>query len=559
MRHIIALVLCVFLLATTVSAAGVVTDLQSSTNVAADGSCRVNLTVQLRVDSREEDLTFPIPGDAKDVSLNGRSVRTKRQGDLRHIELEDIVGGAGVYTLSIQYSLPDSVISPKKNQLLLEFDILSGFAYPIEKLQFTVNLPGAPEKEPAFFSTYYQETADTILAVTVAENVITGVTNRPLQDRESLRLSLEVTEDLFPQSMAKQWKMGTDDILMIAVAALALVYWLLTMRSLPPRRGRRPVAPEGLTAGELGCCLTGQGVDLSMMVVSWAQMGYLHIQLDKNHRVFLQKRMAMGNERSDFEVRFFKHLFGAKTTIEATGSRYARLCQKAGKHTPNLRDYYQRHSGNPYIFRGLCAIIGLLGGISLGTSFANDTLWQVILSVVLGGACLVLSWIIQAGAGEIHLRKKKRLLIGLIGSGIWMVLGALSGEWNVALAVIPAQWVCGLAWAYGGRRSEIGRQYMAQILGLRRHFRKATETELQRIVQTNPDYYYATAPYALALGADKAFARQWGNLQLGECAYLTGPKSEKLTVGEFMTLLRSTVKAMDAGQGNTWLNKFTRR
>ena len=559
MRRIFALILCIFLLATTVSAAGVVTDLQSNTDIDSDGSCRVNLTLQLRLDNREDSLTFPIPWDAKDVTLNGRSIRTRRQGDLRHIDLSDSVVGAGMHTLTIQYSLPDAVSSPEKDLLLLELDLLCGFAFPIEKLQFSVQLPGLPENDPTFFSTYFQETADMVLDVTVEGNVISGVTNQPLKDRESLRLSLEVSDDLFPQSVAKRWKMGTDDILMIGVSVLALLYWLLTMRSLPPRRTRRSTEPDGINAGELGCCLTGQGVDFTMMVLSWAQMGYLLIETDGKGKVLLHKRMEMGNERSDFENRAFRDLFRAKRQIDATSFHYARLCLKVGKVTPNVRDYYLRSSGNPRIFRGICAIIGLLGGVSLGTAFANDTLWQTILSVLIGGLCLVISWMIQAGAGELHLRRKQRLFLGAVGSGIWLLLGILAGEWNVALFIILAQWICGLGAAYGGRRSEIGRQYMSQVLGLRRYFRKAPGGELERILLRNPDYYHAMAPYATALGMDKAFARQVGLASLSECAYLITNAGDNLTAKQWNDLLRQTVRTMDEGCRRLQIKKLLGR
>ena len=64
---------------------------------------------------------------------------------------------------------------------------------------------------------------------------------------------------------------------------LALLYWLLTLRTLPLVSSRASTAPEGITAGELGCRLTLTGGDLTMMVFSWAQLGYLLIVLSLIH------------------------------------------------------------------------------------------------------------------------------------------------------------------------------------------------------------------------------------------------------------------------------------
>jgi len=556
MRRIFAAILCIFLLATTVSAAGTVTDLSSSTQVDSDGTCQVSLTMQITVDSADSELIFPLPRTARNVSLNGRSVRSPLRSGYRIVDLSDVVPGAGIYTVTIQYSLPDSVILNEEDRLVLQFDLLSGFAYPVLKMHFTVTLPGVPEYRPAFTSTYYPETADSLIDLTIEGNTVSANVTQTLKDLETLTMSLPVSEEMFPQSVAKKWKMGTDDVMMIGLAVLALAYWLLTMRCLPPRRSRKAMEPEGLTAGELGCCLTAHGVDFTMLVVSWAQMGYLLIQLDDNGRVLLHKRMDMGNERSDFEVRYFKLLFGQRRTVDGTGLHYARLCQKAARTTPNIRDYYHRASGNPRIFRILCTAIGLLGGISLATSFANDTVWQVVLSILLGAFTLAASWIIQSGAKTIHLRRKQTLWLGLGCSVLWILLGIWSGEWNVALAVVAAQWLCGFATAYGGRRSEIGRQYMSQILGLRRHMCHVSSAELQRILQQNPDYYYALVPYAMALGVDKIFAKQFGKQQLPQCTYMTTGMDGHTSAQEWNNLLREAVAAMDERQQRLVWEKY---
>ena len=437
MRKLLIVIICLFSLTMTAFAAGTVSQVDSSTQIQADGTCEVPLTMQLRLDSGEVIPMFPIPEDAKDVSINGKSVRTKLQGGYRHVALSEVISGAGIHTVTIHYSLPDAVTLDKKGVPYLNLELLCGFVYPVEKLVFTITLPGEPEHSPVFLSTYYQETADSLLDLRIEGNVIRGVTHQPLKDRESLMMTMEVSEALFPQSVAKRWKMGIDDILILGVAILGIVYWLLTMASLPPRHSRRTTAPEGLTAGDLGCCVTGQGVDFNMMVISWAQMGYLRIEKDEKGRIVLHKRMDMGNERSEFEVRHFKTLFGKKNMVNAMGLHYARLCRKAGQARPGIREYYQRRSGNPYIFRGLCALIGLLGGVSLGISFANDTVWQVLLAIFLGALCAVFSWVVQVGAGELHLRRKGHLWLGLICSAIWILLGIWSREWNVALLLVP--------------------------------------------------------------------------------------------------------------------------
>lgn len=547
MRRIFIAILCCLLLTTAVSASSV-TGLQSNTSVHANGTCEVTLTVQLQLDEIPESLNFPLPENARDISLNGGLARTDVEGSVRNVNLKGLVHAPGVYTFTIHYSLPDAVTIGTDDSLQLSFDLLSGFSYPIDAMDFTVTLPSAPERRPEFTSTYHQESVETLIDLQINGTVISGSFIQGLKDHESLSMSLYVTEEQFPQPIAKKWSLSTDDIAMYICTAAALLYWLLTMRTLPPRRLRRTKEPEGITAGEVGCCLTSQGVDFTMMVVSWAQMGYLMIQLDDHGRVLLHKRMEMGNERSEFENRMFNSLFGKKRTVDGTGYQYARLCRKAMGHIPGVRNWFLRSSGNSRILRILSAGVGFFGGIALALAFASDTVWQVILSLfftILGTAA---AWCIQSGAGKLHLRQKLVLYIGLGCSVLWLLLGLLAGESGVALFVVATQWLFGLAAAYGGRRTDSGRLAMSELLGLRRFLTSVSKDELKKILRLNPEYFYHLAPYAMALGVDKAFARQMGSTRLPGCTWLTTGMDGHMTAPEWNQLLREAVSKLDERQ-----------
>lgn len=556
MRRIFIFLLCCMLLTTAVSAAGTVSSLQSSTTVHSNGTCEVTMNVQLTLTEVPAQLHFPLPAEARNISLNGGIARTSVSGDVRNVDLGGIIRTSGSHSFALRYELPDAITNDKKLGLRLTVRLLAGFAYPVENMSFTVTLPGETQRRPEFTSTYHQEAVDSLMDITMDGSTIHCSFQQGLKDHESLTMILPVTEEMFPQPLMKRWSLSADDVLMYICAAVALVYWLFCLRALPPKRLRRTREPVGLTAGELGCCLTGRGVDFTMMVLSWAQMGYLLIQLDDNGRVLLHKRMEMGNERKDFESRYFHALFGRRKMVDGTGHHFARLSAKAARAIPNVRDYYLPGSGNPVIFRILCAGIGVCGGISLALSMVSDTVWQVVLGLFFSALGALLSWQIHSAAASMHLRKNILQLISLAASVLWLLVGALCGEFGVAVFVIGSQWLGGLAVAYGGRRSEMGRQTMADIMGLRRHFRSVAKEELQRILQANPDYYYHLAPYATALGMDRAFARQMGNFKLSECNYLTTGMDGHLTAREWNRLLREVVQLLDDRKEKMALQKL---
>lgn len=559
MRRIFILFLCCLCVIGSVSAVSGVTSAQSKTSVAPDGTCDVTLTVNLRIEQVQGKLTFPLPERARDISVGGKNVSAPRKNGVRNVDISDFVGGVGIHPLIFRYTLPDIIVSDRKGGLMMKLELLSGFTYPIESLEFTVTLPGEFEEKPTFSSTYHQQSIETLMEVSTAGGTITGRIPGGLKDKEKLTMELAVSGSMFPQSAAKRWALDTTDLLMLLFAGLAVIYWLITMRSWPPKAVRTATPPEGFNPGELGCQLAGAGVDFSMMVVGWAQMGYLVIRREKSGKILLQKRMDMGNERSEFEMAYFRKLFGQRQTVDGTGAHYARLCRKANAQVPGVSMNFRRFTGNPYIFRGLCAIIGALSGVALAAAFAEDTVLRVVLSILLAPLGLVTAWQIQSAAKRIQLREKLTLWIGLILAALWMLLGILSGHWDIPLFILPAQFLAGLAAGYTGRRNDMGRQIQAEIFGLRRHFHRISGKELQSILRVNPDAFYQLAPWALALDADRIFAKRLGNARLPQCTYLVAETDERLTARQWAKLLRQTVAELDLRQQRMPLDRLLGR
>ena len=554
MRKLICLFLCILMLAVPALAFDGITSAQSQTVVATDGSCQVSITVVLQLSSSHSSLSFPLPENASDITVNIPHARITRGGGHRNVDLSSL--GAGSHTLTFRYTLEDAVAANEKGNLTLTIPLTCGFALPIEGLDFSIELPTAPEHRPTFSSTYYLETAESIIDCRINGNTITGVIDQRLQDRESLTMTLPVTRDMFPHVSTGRWAMDTVDTMMLVVFLAILGFWLITLRCLPPRRCRRALPPPGLNAGEIPCRLAGQGIDLTLAIFSWAQMGYILIQSDDHGRVLLHKRMDMGNERSSLENKLFRNLFGTRNLADASGYRYAQLCRKAMTCRSGITAKYK---GAPQIIRFLAVTLGTLGGVSMGMAFAHDTAWKVVLSIFLGILGTVAAWQMQSTVKGLFNRYKLTALIGLGCSLLWFLLSLLAGEWHTGLFVVLSQLLTGLATAFGGRKAESEQQTMSEILGLRRFMRTATEEELQRITDSNPHYFYDLAPYALALDVDRAFARRFGHMQLPECPYLTTGMDGHMTVREFDQLLRDTADSMDALQRRLPLDRLLGR
>ena len=138
------------------------------------------------------------------------------------------------------------------------------------------------------------------------------------------------------------------------------------------------------------------------------------------------------------------------------------------------------------------------------------------------------------------------------------MLSIIAGQWQIMLLGVGVQLLGGIGNAYGGRRSELGRQIASEVLGFRRYLTTVTKEELQRIQKVNPDYYHEMAPYALALGVDETFANRFERLHQPNCTYLHTAAETNRTAADWNMLLRKVVQTLNAQQKRLRFEKFFR-
>ena len=542
----ITLICMLLTLAVSASAATAAKNVSAYATVSGDGTCQVTLSATIHLDQVAEDLRFPLPGKASNVTVNGTRARSRVENGLRQVNLSNVIGKAvGDFTLNFTYSLPNLIVTNEAGLLELQLPLLAGFAYPVQALEFSVTLPGAVTAKPAFSSGYHQANIEKDIYCTTSGATITGTAQTELKDHETLSMSLLVTEEMFPQKRITPPNFQTVSALTAVFYLLALVYWVIFLRNLPSWPRRRAQATEGYTAGELGSLLYLQGGDLNLMVFSWAQAGYLQIHLAPSGKVTLRRHMDMGNERSTFEQRCFKQLFGKRDTVDASTLRYGAIYQYVKKLTPNISSMVQARSGNLLVFRGCSAVAGMFCGVSVAIGLSSGAALQWFLVILLGALALVSCWYVQAWATHLFAADRQPLWLALGLCGIWLILSAIAGLFPSGMTMVLCQLLTGLLAALGGRRTPAGRQAMGETLGLRRYLKTVSKGQLQEICQSNPDYFHQMMPYAMALGVDKRFAKQFGSLPLGQCPYISTGVDSTMRASQWAALMRRTLSGMN--------------
>ena len=189
------------------SAESTATKMESFVNINAEGDCLVSQTVTLHLEASYESLTFPLPVDATNITMNGSSVRTTKTASAIEVDVGRATNGlVGDFTVRFDYTIPDAVkVIPFVNNegdtvgyLQLEMALLNGFSFPVEQISFVITLPGDLKWQPSFTSTYRQSSIESGMNYTVNGNMITGSTTVPLQDHESVFMTLVVPNEMFP-------------------------------------------------------------------------------------------------------------------------------------------------------------------------------------------------------------------------------------------------------------------------------------------------------------------------------------------------------------------------
>lgn len=503
-----------------VMAANYASSIQQTANVNGDESCLVTIIATFHVEENNGDLYFPVPLEATAVSLNGSRVRTTRTRQARRINLSKVIKNmTGEFTVTVSYGLPDVIEASAAGTPQLQLPLLSGYEYPISQLDFTVTMPGQIMTKPAFTSGYHQAGIEEHISCTIEGSTVKGTSLSALKDHETLTMTLEADPEVYTIAPLELAQSSVDDIGMIICGVLAVVYWLIFLRAMPAIPRRYAAAPEGVSAGEIGAVMTLGKADLSLMAMSWAQMGYLQMQVGKK-RVTLQKQMDMGNERSAFEQRCFKKLFDRRTSVDTSSLFYANLCRAVSKMQPELQSLVKPKSGNMLVFRVLAGLVGLFAGVSFGIAMTADAaipFLGVSAMALLGGLC---SWFMQVPVSELFLRKTNKTARGLFFTAVWLIFGAIAGQFNLALIILLVQWIAGVMAFFGGRRSEQGKLKLHQIMGLRRYLLSLSRDDLERIHKSDPEYFHNLAPYALALGIGSQFAARFGKGNYVNCPYM---------------------------------------
>ena len=281
------------------------------------------------------------------------------------------------------------------------------------------------------------------------------------------------------------------------------------------------------------------------MVLCWAQLGYILIQVD-GRRVLLHKRMDMGNERSLFEVRTFRSLFGDRRVVDASSLAYDKTLSKARGMVPGESAICHSNERKRNIYRYILCVSQVFCGICMAMNMTSILALQILLSLLFGALAVVTAWQLHKVAYCTIGRDKTGLITAGVSLLVWLIIGLIAKAVWIPLAECAGQILLGFPAAWGGRRSEVNRHEVAQLRGLRHYLSHMPAEDVQRLLAADSSYYFRMAPYAMALGVLHPFTQAFGKRKLPQCPYIVTRVQGSRKAEDWETLLKDLTSRMDA-------------
>lgn len=538
MRKLLLIAVVLLLLTTTVWADGtVVTDLNTECTVAGDSSAVVTLHVSVTAPPGTESFSIPIAADAKRVSVAGTAFSLTEHGKYQYVRIEGLQGVPLDFTVT--YRLSQTVVDTENGQSFDLTLLYPGWPCPIRHFSATVALPRSFESFPELVSGYYGDLIDNYMEIQIEDGVIHAVLNekQTLQDHEALRISLALPKDYFDLRFQAGRTVSTDRLLFLMLLVLSVLYWAVFLRERPILPNRQAMPPEGGSAGEIPCVLTGRKADLALMVVHWAGLGYLTITRGSRGRIWLDRQIDMGNERRDYEITVFHSLFRRADRCVVGGKVYLRAkALAADKATDYWKARVFKSKGSPRLLRALAAAAGLALCVACFDVSVAAKSWRwivIVLLTLLGGlSCLLVQ---QAGGCLLRRHPLRTALLALAGAIFLLATGVRGGQGFWMFLCLALQLLVGFVLRCGGQHTKAGRALASELLGYRRYLLSTRAASFRSILAADPQYFYRNLPYADALCAAKLFAAGFQGCRMEPCDWLTWSQKPAKTADAFYT------------------------
>lgn len=524
-----------------------VTEYDFRAKVGRDHSYRVVEKISVNIPDDLTSIDFSIPSGnfrISDIEVEDTAYAARKASEASTVTIVDptkLTKGRHVYT--IRYRISEYQDKDSSKDMFYFNVLLPEWKQPIGKVDIKVAFPDDfPWDDMQCYAGQFgvQDSTGKIKFSDDKASRTVAIRGTRIPENYGITLKAQLPDGYWEGALNGSWAFYAALISMTAALVLLTLLWIIGGRD--PKAKKKAVTrpPEGLEPVELGYVFNSTvGIrDVLLMILDFARKGYLRISEyePKRYRLFREKDPSDEEKmyRSAYSMLFEDIYRGRAVDMDALGPRLELIVRAIGDDVAAGFS-----SSDSLAFTPLSRTFRYAGAVILGTALGLANAFSyiydyqsvnfaesIIVGVIAAGASLLL-------CREIDRRDSSSISEGRlagIGSGLLAAAPVIYSAVRIfrntrspllaaAVVVIAAASVFFIVImrARGQRNSEL----VSMIRQLRNFIYHPTPKELLANHLEDPGYYYEMMIYALAFGAEEAWAISFLTLDVPEPEFYT--------------------------------------
>ncbi len=493
-------------------------------------------------DGTQVDRTYRFP--VSDISvLNEESlIESSYEGVRIRIGTEGkYFTGAKRFTYSYTIKTRDLGLDGKQ---LFYFNLIGdGWDLPMDRIEFKILFPkDVTSFEKEFYSGKYGSTTNDSVQFTVEGNMIFGVLETGLRQREALTIWMPVSDDFFSFPKPFDFTILSTLYAILFTVGVGLLYIRFGKDDLVVQTVEfNP--PAGYSSAQVGYIFDGavDTKDVVSLIIEWAAKGYLTIEELDHKNIQLNKIADIDPKAIAAEKSMFNDLFFGRDSVTTkelektfyTSINFAKM---------NITRYFLGNKERR-IFSMTADILQILLGIfiiSIPIFHTSAVIYnQIFYAAEAIGMAIISSFlsIPPVIIFTVLMRKKQTMkkasigaltLVGIALTALFIfvqftVHSVYNGNILLLILVLVFYLIALYFVTVMDKRTDKGLELYGKVLGLKNFIELAEKDKLEMLVHDDPDYFYKILPYAYVLNVTDTWSKKFENIAIEPPQWYVGP------------------------------------
>ena len=533
---------------TPVSAAGVqggayeVTNYDLTAEVGKDHTYTIEEKISVNIPDQLQSVEFAIPSGnfrISDIEVENALYEARTASEASTVVISDpekLTPGPHVYT--VKYKIREYCDHDDAKDMFYFDVLLPEWKQPIGKVSVKASFPDDfPFDDMQCYAGQFgvQDVNNKItFKAKEADHTVT-VKGSKIPENFGITLKAQLPDGYWENTLDGSWSITAITLIMAGLSLILLILWIIGGRDPRVKREKVTAPIEGLSPVELGYIFNSEvrTRDVLYMILQFAQKGYLRIsEYEPKRYKLIRGKAPVGEEkmyRSAFNILFEDVYKNRALSMEKIGPRIAKI---RAAIADDVAAGFTTNESSPFTpvskaFRAAGAVLlGLALGLSTMFSYYYDyrtpNYIEALLVAAAGAAAaqLLCKAIDSGDSSSADSRRYTEMLAAMVFAlpVIYTIFRVVknTGKPYAAIPMIIASAIAEFLIVIMRARGKENAVIVNKVRRLRQFISHPTPKEVLENYLADSDYYYDMLLYALAFGAEEAWAISFLTLDVPE-------------------------------------------